>query len=207
MLYFLRHGSTRLNEGDPADPIDYYRGWTNEPLSEFGHRTGDEAARWIAKNLDIHQIVSSDLQRASDTANKVADLTGAPVRHDARARTWNVGSFEGAEITPATHAYIHYLQHVEPDTEPHGGERYNDFILRYSGLLPELLQQSENQNTLLVAHHRNALSLYPLLYGLPAPNDGPPAPSGVMEVAPEGMTELFKPSEKGVKDTTGEGGS
>ena len=89
-LFMLRHASTELNAGDPADPKDYFRGWANVALSAYGKRMNQASARFLAKQKIAH-IYSSDLLRAKQTAHTAGQATKAPITYDKRLRPWDIG--------------------------------------------------------------------------------------------------------------------
>src|SRR6266581_6284322 len=98
-LIFVRHASSALNAGDPADPRDMFRGWSQIPLSAFGQKQMTKTANWL-KQIPISQIVSSDLPRAAQSAQMIGQATGAKVSLDPRLRPLNVGQLTGQVITP-----------------------------------------------------------------------------------------------------------
>lgn len=83
-----RHGQTEYNV------TERMQGQVDIPLNEHGLA---HAARAAAALLDFGPtaIVSSDLSRASSTAQMLADLAGLDVRVDSRLRERSFGLFEG----------------------------------------------------------------------------------------------------------------
>jgi probable phosphoglycerate mutase len=70
-------------------------GWYDSPLTDFGRKQADAAAARIAELVGDWrpvEIYSSDLLRASQTAEPIAALLGAPVVHwsDLRERRYGV---------------------------------------------------------------------------------------------------------------------
>ena len=71
-FYFLRHGETDSNlRGIVAGSLDV-------PVTEHGYAQARAAAR-LLENRGITEIYSSELRRARDTANCVAELLNVPV--------------------------------------------------------------------------------------------------------------------------------
>src|SRR5258706_7896271 len=91
-ILLLRHGPTALNHASPDK--DRIRGWKDVPLSEEGHRIASLLAE-KAKGFPLHDLHSSDLSRASDTADKVAKATGLRVQLDRSLRPWDLGKLAG----------------------------------------------------------------------------------------------------------------
>jgi len=87
-LILMRHGETDWNAQARL------QGHRDIPLNSNGVRQAAAAAPSVAA-LGPQLIVSSDLARARDTANSVAELTGLPVGEDVRLRETSMGLWEG----------------------------------------------------------------------------------------------------------------
>jgi broad specificity phosphatase PhoE len=88
-LVLARHGQT----DDNREPLRF-QGWRDTPLND----TGRHQAAELAERVSIDGLVSlwsSDLIRASETAEIVAARLGLDVRLDARLREANRGRWEG----------------------------------------------------------------------------------------------------------------
>lgn len=189
-LIFVRHASTSLNAGDPAEPKDQFRGWTDAPLSDFGRTTMAQTAAWF-RSVPLQGIISSDLPRAAESAEMISKATGVPVKYDPRLRPLNVGYLTGKDITPET-AKVMEQAHQNRDMPLPGGESYNDFANRYAGIIPELLQAGQSGNVAVVTHHRNLLALPNMFFGKPLSTKGPPVPGGVMALTQKGLFPLYE---------------
>ena len=66
-LIFLRHGESEYNR------IKKYAGQLDVPLSEVGKQQAIIAGSYIAKNYKIDEIYSSNLSRAIETAQPIAN--------------------------------------------------------------------------------------------------------------------------------------
>ena len=97
-LIVVRHGETQWN----ADGrIQGHRG---EGLNAHGR----EQARAVAERLageDFDALISSDLERAMETARAISALTGHPIRPDRRLREWNLGVLSGLLRADADERY------------------------------------------------------------------------------------------------------
>jgi glucosyl-3-phosphoglycerate phosphatase len=111
-LVLWRHGQTDWNVERR------FQGQSDTPLNPAGHEQARRAARYIAA-LRPAAIFSSDLVRASATAQALARLTGLSVQLDKDLRERNGGSWEGKtdteirEFQPEAHAVW-----APPDGEP-----------------------------------------------------------------------------------------
>ena len=87
-LILIRHGQTEWNI------TGRYQGQSDVALSEEGIRQAELlAAHFPADHLDA--VYTSDLQRAVDTARRVADRFDCQVQPDAELREINFGQWEG----------------------------------------------------------------------------------------------------------------
>lgn len=87
-LLLVRHGETDWN----AD--GRLQGQTDRPLSEFGRRQARQLAEELAGE-ELDAIYASDLARARETAQIVAEGLGLPVALDPDLREKDWGNWEG----------------------------------------------------------------------------------------------------------------
>ena len=87
-LLLVRHGETDWN----AD--GRLQGQTDRPLSDFGRRQARRLADELADE-ELEAIYSSDLSRARETAEIVAERLGLPVVLDPDLREKDWGTWEG----------------------------------------------------------------------------------------------------------------
>jgi broad specificity phosphatase PhoE len=153
-LVLLRHGQTTFN----AD--SRMQGQLDTGLSDLGRAQAVAAAEVLAKRLPL-VIVSSDLQRAYDTATALADRCHVGVSVDERLRETHLGDWQGL-----TH---HEVDAIAPGARaewrddatlaPHGGESRIDVATRSVPLVAELVDSVTEWGTderdhpvVLVAH-------------------------------------------------------
>jgi glucosyl-3-phosphoglycerate phosphatase len=171
-LVMLRHGQTEWNAGNRM------QGQLDTELSDLGRDQAVEAAEVLAKRQPL-LIVSSDLQRALDTATALGERSGLPVEVDTRLRETHLGDWQG-------------LTHLEVDAQwpgarlewrndatwaPHGGESRVDVAARGVPLVRELVAgQSEwgtdepERPVVLVAHGGLIAAVTASLLKLPVAN-------------------------------------
>ncbi len=87
-LIVWRHGETEHNAGG------IWQGQLDTALSEKGREQAQNAAATLAA-YSPSVIVSSDLQRAADTARALATRVGLQVRYDERLREIHAGQWQG----------------------------------------------------------------------------------------------------------------
>jgi len=148
--YIVRHGSTSMNAEDPAK--DKIRGFLNVPLSQDGKKEVQATAEEL-KDSGITTILTSDLDRARQTADAIAKTTGAKVVDDPGLRPWNLGhTIEGKpteKMLPVIKGYVE-----QPDKKPPGGETFNEFKDRFLGAFKAAQEGYSDENTAIVTHYR-----------------------------------------------------
>jgi probable phosphoglycerate mutase len=152
-IFMLRHGKPQF-----PDDRAYVYGHTDYQLSE----TGKGEARSIGKalsNVPMDRIVSSDLSRAAETANIVAELQKkklCSVERDAMLREINMGEWDGLTKDNIVEGYVDIFRMRGRDianVRPPGGESFQELRQRGLDALERIVQGSKGfRNILLVAH-------------------------------------------------------
>ena len=150
-ITIIRHGATAYNaEGGSIDRI---RGWKNIPLSDEGRKQVRELAEKL-KGSDIRFIVSSDLDRARETAEAVAAATGARLKFSPKCRPWDLGEYTGQESMAVHPIMVDYARHKPWKMIP-GGESFDGFRERVFSGLREFMMEDEDKRVAIVTHHRD----------------------------------------------------
>ena len=142
-VYFVRHGQSLWNVENKIC------GATDIPLTETGHRQAIETGEKIrALGIQADEILYSPLQRAADTARRIAEITGLPAREEPRLTEQNFGVWEstprdGAEFRRAKENFC---------CSYGGGESMLRVAQRIYNLLDELRAQPD-RTCILVAHN------------------------------------------------------
>lgn len=119
---------------------------------------GQEQARRLAEALadeSLDAIVTSDLVRARDTAQAVADRTGLPLVTDTGLRERNFGIFQGhtyAEVERLWPEESARWRRREPEYGAQGGETLQGFYDRAVAAAERLAQAYPGRTLLLVTH-------------------------------------------------------
>jgi glucosyl-3-phosphoglycerate phosphatase len=145
----VRHGQTLWNA------THRWQGWADVDLDGLGVAQAEAAAHRLASVLDATpRIVSSDLLRASHTAEVFADkldTTVSEVLTDLRER--NVGNWSGKttpEIEAAWPGQLDAWRRGDLPMIP-GGESESDLNVRISRALERLCREAAADNTVIVA--------------------------------------------------------
>ena len=163
-LILLRHGQTTYNA------TNRMQGHLDSPLSETGLAQARSAAELVAK-LGVSKIVASDLQRAANTAQIIADRLGLPVSTDARLRETHLGEWQGkshAEVD-AAHPGARARWRNDAAWAPPEGESRVEVAQRARPVVEELLAEYDawdDSAVLLVAHGGTISALTANLLGL-----------------------------------------
>ena len=150
-LILLRHGQTDYNVGGRM------QGHLDSVLTTVGHEQAATAAPVLAA-LRPDRVVSSDLQRAVDTADVVGTACGLPVKFDARLRETHLGDWQGRTVAEIDRDYPGAIAtwRSDPGWAPPGGESRVAVVARSRPVVDELdaeFADSEASSTVLLVAH------------------------------------------------------
>jgi probable phosphoglycerate mutase len=147
----IRHGATAYNA--ESGGVDRIRGWKNVPLSDKGREQVKELAADL-KDSGISFIVSSDLERARETAEAIVRSTGADLVFSQKFRPWDLGEYTGQE-SMAVHPVMADYAYRKPFKAIPGGESFDGFKSRvFSGLREFVGTTPRERKMAIVTHHR-----------------------------------------------------
>jgi probable phosphoglycerate mutase len=149
-FFLVRHGETAENRRMT------YLGTRNEPLTDLGL----EQARLVAtalSELSIGLVVSSPLQRASETAARISEASGVKLLFDSRLAEGSFGRWEGLtrdEVLRLSRQDAAMLARWETDAScaPPGGESIESVQKRIVALVEELATNNAGRSVVLVSH-------------------------------------------------------
>ena len=160
IFMICRHGSTDSN-GEKS-----FRGWKEvkiNQLSEKGKQDvihlGNKIKEYLkGEDLKDYIIVSSDLNRAKETANKVADITGIPIVKGYKdLRSQDTGDFTGKKEDDVK-GHIEKNIDETPNTPlPGASESYNQFIDRIKNVLKpggKIEKDYPRKKIIVISHHQ-----------------------------------------------------
>ncbi len=147
-VLLIRHGQSRGNAERR------FGGHTATPLSARGRNQALVTARTL-KSESITAIYSSDLARALETAQPLANLTGLPVNGTSAFRERSVGVMEGLTFEDAAQQHPEqYAALLRRDFEYvlSGGESYRQLLDRAREKLDEIIEENRGGRIAVFSH-------------------------------------------------------
>ncbi len=147
-LVFLRHGQTDWNH------THRLQGQADVELDDVGVRQAHAAARILGER-QFAAVYSSDLERATVTAETVAQDLGVPVTVDARLQEIHVGSWSGktrAQLEAEMPQYAVWHTEGRDFRRSESGETVAEMVDRAMPAVEEILQRHSGQEVLIVGH-------------------------------------------------------
>lgn len=147
-LILIRHGETAWNR-------EYrMQGHTDTKLSETGLAQAAALARRLSERR-FSALYSSDLSRARQTAQAIADATGHAIRVDRELRERVFGIFEGLTFDEIAQRYPEHLARFrarDPDYAVPGGESPRAFFERSIAALTRIAEAHPDESVVVVTH-------------------------------------------------------
>jgi alpha-ribazole phosphatase len=161
-LILARHGQTDWNTQRR------YQGQTDVPLNDVGRQQAAALARCLA-DTNLNAIYASTLQRATSTAQAIAQLHGQPVLPEPRLCEMSFGRWSGltfdeiqAREPETLAAWLADPMHIAPPK----GETLTEVTARIRSALDETLKRHRDSTVLWVAHGGVLRVLISLALGL-----------------------------------------
>jgi len=163
-ILLIRHGETDWNAQGRI------QGHLEVPLNTRGLRQADALAQRLAGG-SFAAVYSSDLMRARQTAEAVADVCGLSVQLDKRLREWDLGILAGMSITAALQeqpeTFRIYRERIVDRSIP-GGESIRQRFARVTESIEEIACAYRGETLVVVSHggplgdcYRRALDIDP----------------------------------------------
>jgi len=144
----IRHGETAWNRDSRI------QGHLDIPLNEIGQLQARRMGGALSGE-SIDMIYTSDLSRARETAQALADATGAPLTLEPLLRERAFGAFEGLsfdEIAARWPEQSERWRRRDLDFAPEGGESIPDFYARCVPVVERLAGAHPGRTIAVVAH-------------------------------------------------------
>ena len=158
-----RHGQTEWNM------VNRFQGHSDIPLNEVGRYQVKHAAEILA-GMNPTAIISSDLGRARDTAQALADLVGLSVRTDENLRETNGGMWEGKTgAENRAEDFQNFIRWIDGDDNPAGttGEKRSEVADRAVKVIKRELEGKSDQLLIVATHGGTARCVLGQLLQLP----------------------------------------
>lgn len=150
-LTYETHSITEDNENGIAT------GWLPGRLSARGRALAVELGV-RRQNDGLTAVLTSDLDRAVETARLAFAGTETPIHQDRRLRECDYGDLNGC---PVSELAAVRRQHIEVPFP--GGQSYQDVVAATASFLEECSQKWDGQHILVIAHSANRWALQVLL--------------------------------------------
>ena len=151
-LVLWRHGRTAWNS------VNRFQGQEDVPLDDVGREQVRHAAQTLIGMKPTH-IIASDLERARDTAQSLAELAGLTVTIDQDLRETFAGTWQGLTRTEIIERFPDDFAAWGGDSNvrPGGGETRLEVADRVTRAIAKGLENIPAGGTLVVASHGGAL--------------------------------------------------
>lgn len=161
-IVLWRHGQTDWNL------VNRFQGHSDIPLNQTGIEQARRAAPLLF-GLRPSKIISSDLIRAKQTAEELANLSKLPIHIDPGLRETNGGKWEGRTgAENRADDYEKFVNWLDGNDEPAGdfGERRSEIALRAVTVIENALDQ-KTETLVVVTHGGTARIIIGKMLGLP----------------------------------------
>ena len=151
-LLVVRHGQTDWNL------VGRWQGWADPPLNE----TGRSQARALAAELrdtPFDAVYSSDLARALETAEILAEPHGVPVVVDRDLREIDVGSWSGLTRAEIAERF--------PDGRRPDGETHEEHSARILTAVTRIARDNPGRRILMVGHGGTIRAIHGVISDVP----------------------------------------
>ena len=159
-ILLARHGESDWNRSKR------WQGFADRPLTDLGREQAVELARRL-EDTELDAVYSSDLQRARDTAEVVAQSKGLTVETTPDFREVDVGSWSGLTRGEAEarfpELYVRWLQGGEGWED---GETYEQLGERVIQAIQRIARNHRGERVLVVAHGGTIRAIHAAALGL-----------------------------------------
>ncbi len=170
VLYLVRHGEAESNRDQR------FGGWSPAPLTELGQRQAVAAAAELRRRAPT-VLVTSDVARARQTAQPIADLLGLEPRLEPGLRERSLGVFDGLSFTEAEARYPDAWRRLtarDPGAVPEGGETPDTVYGRVSAAIDRILTDHPGERIAVVTHGLALFHVFSYVCGLGPPSHDHP---------------------------------
>ena len=148
-LILERHGQSDGNV------LKMFTGHTDLPLTELGKKQVEKSAEYIIENYKIDKIYSSDLTRAMQTAQFVADRTGLEIIKSENLRELFAGDWDGQLFTYVEEKFADDWKTWQEDlgnSRCTGGESIKELSERVVKELTRIAEENDGKTVFIATH-------------------------------------------------------
>ena len=163
ILLLVRHGQT----ADNASHV--FQGQGGRGLNDEGRRQARQLAQRL-RTAGVDRIVSSDLERAVETARILGKALSLAVEEDEGLREVNVGAWTGLSYAQVAERFPEEWASWGSggDIRRRGGETYAELAVRIGGAVERIAAAGDAETIVVVSHGAALRSFVCRLLGLPA---------------------------------------
>ncbi|SDC33610.1 MULTISPECIES: alpha-ribazole phosphatase [unclassified Candidatus Frackibacter] len=165
-IILVRHGETLWNKESR------FQGSTDIELSSLGKEQAKKLAERF-RDIEIDMIYASNLQRAFETAERVADYHNIKVKQISKLQEASFGDWEGLTFNQIKEEDEDRLDAWLKDpvtVRTPGGEKFEDVQKRAKEALNDIKAEHQDSKVLVVAHGGTIRALLTDLLGMPLSN-------------------------------------
>jgi len=159
----VRHGETEWNVAKRI------QGARDSALTANGRAQAEAIGQRLARER-FDALISSNLGRAVQTAERVSAHSGLPIRTDARLQERNFGAGEGMTYEEIDRAYPDVFsreRETDPDIVIPGGESRRQFHDRVHAAFEALAREHDGKRVAVITHGGVLSTLYRVVHGIP----------------------------------------
>lgn len=165
-LIIVRHGETEWNVQNKAT------GQLDSPLTPKGIRQAYAIADRL-RRLSFTSFYSSELGRAVQTANIIAEVCGKKVMIDPQLREWNMGIFQGLTVSEMHQKFPQERQDYERIGYEYvipEGESLRQCRDRAFRVMNAIAQRHPDETVVVITHGCVLMGFFEMVLGLPPGN-------------------------------------
>lgn len=147
-VIFIRPGETDWNRQGR------WQGWVAIPLNQHGQQQAKRLAKYV-RNIGMGVLYSSDLRRAVETAEILAEQLGYQPVYDSRLRERNIGMWQGLTLDEMRAWYADEYAQVLDDPDGYrvpGGESRDDVRERAQAAFNDIITQADVETVGIISH-------------------------------------------------------
>lgn len=159
-LLLIRHGESE------ADVLNVHEGRADFELTGRGHEQAKAMSEYVRDNYQISKIYHSTLKRAVQTAQHLADATGAPMFAEENLMEFNNGLIAGLDRQTAREKYPEISVPIHSSVY----EQESKLMFRYRAefMLSKVLSENDAESTISIVTHGGMINqLYRAFFKLP----------------------------------------